>query len=233
MAAESGCVMAFTGGSPTSGNAPVDLLGNIDAAGGFAENALGTIPEDRCFRYIGDRYITGIVGSTYAPPAASFPDPIILGDLRVRCGFVYRTGSTFIVGNFATGESANTDYPWSANMNGGNRIRWFSETLGGRNIDIQWTLPETLNGGDAREFEMIKSDNGDGTSDLSVKWYWPGSPDGEILNTVASISVQSPATAVDNGSYVTITNTTDASLTQFGLSANAPVRYCVIYDTVP
>ena len=229
LSAGAGCVMAFTGGSPTSSNAPVDVLGTVDATGGFFQNTAGTVPESRCGRYVGDRYITARTGSTYAP---TFTGTVITGDLRILCSVVYSLGAAFVVGNFATGESAPSDYPWSINFNGASGLQWFSETLGGRNINIFWSLPETLTPGDVREFEIQREDNGDGTG--TVRAWWT-EPDGTTTRlSPSSFTAQSPATAaadVDDG--VRITNTTDGSSTRFGLSQNAPVRYCVVYDQLP
>ena len=229
LSAEAGCVMAFTGGSPTSSNAPVDVLGTVDATGGFFEDPAGTISESRCERFVGDRYVTTRTGSTYAP---TFTGTVITGDLRVLCGVVYRSGAAFIVGNFATGESAPTDYPWSINFSGAAALRWFSEALAGRNIEIFWNLPETLIGGDVREIDLQREDNGDGTGTVRVWWT---QPDGTRTRlSPSSFTAASPATAVaDVDDGVRITNTTDGSSTQFGLSQDAPVRYCVVYDQLP
>lgn len=229
LSTEAGCVMAFTGGSPTSSNAPVDVLGTVDATGGFFEDVAGTIAESRCSRYVGDRYVTARTGSTYAP---TFTGTVITGDLRVLCSVVYRAGATFIAGNFATGETAPTDYPWSINFNGASGVRWFSETLAGKNIEIFWSLPETLTPGDVRELEARREDNGDGTG--TVRLWWT-QPDGTRTRlSPSSFTAQSPATAVaDVDDGVRITNTTDGSATRFGLSQNAPVRYCVVYDQIP
>lgn len=161
----------------------------------------------------------------------SVPELVLINDLVIEATVLYEAAG-LICRMEASGETADTDYPFDLRIEGSG-FAYFQETGGGPNVDIDFLHEENSprEPGEVIKVRLIREDLGDGTARMALEVLrnddltWRRLPVGSFSDATGLVAYE------PSSRTIIVPLPTDSSSTRFRMSQGAsPIRYIALFN---